>query len=120
MREWQSLEQVEHTNPVSVKLEKLLSLGAFRHQLLHAVCLGPLNPASHSRLPSSAVFRGAFPCVDVHFSISHVTLACVFVAEGGTTSSSGTVGELTVEQVFEDAAVIHTTHMAKPPQGALS
>ena len=54
--------------------------------------------ASDSRLPSSAVFRKAILCVDVDFHISHVT--CVFVMEGGATLSSGTTGELTIEQVF--------------------
>ncbi len=33
-------------------------------------------------------------------------------------TSSGTIGELTLEQVFGDAAVIHTAH--KPRQAALS
>ena len=93
-------------------------LGSFPHRLLHAVALGPLNPTSDRRLSSSAVFRKAFPCVDV--DSSHVTLACVFVVEGGTTSSSGTIGELVVERVFGDAAIIHMVQMAKPPQAALS
>ncbi len=93
---------------------------SFLHQLLYAVGLSPLNPASDSRLPSSAVFREAFLCVDVDFRIAHVTLACVFAAEGGRTSSSGTVGELAIEQVFGDAAIIHTSHMAEPPQAVLS
>ncbi len=92
----------------------LLSLGSFLHQLLHVVSLGPLNTGLDSRLPGSAVFREAFPRVDINVCISHVMLACVFVAEGRTTSSSGTISELAIEQVFGDAAIIHTAHMAKP------
>ncbi len=89
-----------HKPSRSQAISTLLSLGSFLHQLLHAVGLRPLNCASDSRLPGSVVFREAFLCVDVDVHISHVTLACVFVAKGGTTSSSGTVGKLAVEQVW--------------------
>ncbi len=121
MREWHTLGKLERTNPLAVELEEL----SFRLALFCTSCsmrstLAPLNPASDSRLPSSAVYRKAFPCIDVDFRISHVMLACGFVAEDGTTSISGTIDELSVNQVFGDAAIIHTMRMAKPRQAALS
>ena len=96
MQEWQSLEQVEHTNAVAVELEVL----SFRLALFCTSCFMRLASAPSTPFPGSAVFLEAFPCVDVDVRISHVTLACVFVAKGGMTSSSGTIGKLTVEQVF--------------------
>ena len=118
MREWQSLLQTSHLCVVSGRMELLPS---FLHARLSAAAA-----ISFSSPVSRCCFRALLHSVrsaaghSVNVDSLHVSYADIFVSQVRAACGSSAQSQLTVEDVFWNATILHTADMTQPSQSALS
>ena len=70
--------------------------------------------------PLRAIGRKALPGHSVDVDSLHVSYADIFVSHVRAACGSSAQSQLTVEDVFWNATILHTADMAQPSQSALS
>ena len=80
----------------------------------------PFNASVCCLTPSSAVFGHCFPVFGADVTGLHVTIAGILESEGWAPHWPHATGELSIEDVFRQAAVLHATYMAQPAQASLA
>ena len=125
MWEWQSLLQTSHLCVVSGRMELLPSF--LRARLSAAAAINLSSPVMRCCFRALLHFArsAARPSQDiVSMSIAfislHISYADIFVSQVRAAGGSPTQSQLTVEDVFWNATILHTTDMTQPSQSALS
>ena len=80
----------------------------------------PFNSSACCLTPSSAVSDHCIPAFGANVTGLHVTLAGVLESEGWASHWPRATGELSIEDVFQQAAVLHAPYMAQPAQASLA
>ena len=102
----------------SVAVVALLSAGPFSSAFTSfSPCLGVLV---HSASPRHAVGCKVLPRLSVYVKCFHVSLADILVAQLWAAFESPSRCQLSIENVFWDAAILHAVDMPQPTQPALS
>ena len=124
MREWQSLLQTSHLCVVSGRMELLPSF--LRARLSAAAAISFSSPVSRRCFRSllhsvrSPIGRKALPGHIVDVDSLHVSYADIFVSQVRAACGSSAQSQLTVEDVFWTATILHMADMTQPSQSALS
>ena len=120
MGEWQSLLQTSHLCVVSGRMELLLSFLRARLSAAVAISLSSTVVLFQSTHPLRSISRKALPGHSVDVDSLHVSYADIVVSKVRAACGSSAKSQLTVENVFCIATILHTADMTQPSQSALS
>ena len=87
---------------------------SFLCQFLQPVCLQSYTASFQCTSPSWPVFSEHFPLVDFHTESHKIPLRYVFATQHWRTTRSGSGEQLSINNVFREAAVGHSAHVPKP------
>ena len=92
-----------------------------RNRMTLVVVLLFVFAASSSQPHTGVSFHLPFQCLCVLPDANlHVTIAGIFESMGWASHWPRATGELTIEDVFRQAAVLHAPYMAQPAQASLA
>ena len=98
----------------------LLSACSFVCCCSHQFIFPCLEVLFQSTPPLRAISRKALPGHSVDVDSLHVSYADIFVSQVRAACGSSAQSQLTVEDVFWNATILHTADMTQPSQSALS
>ena len=104
----------------SVGVVVLLSVGPFSYFCFHQLLFPCLEVLVRSASPPHAVSCKVLPGLGVGVKCFHVSLADILVAQMWAAFGSPSRRQLSIENVFWDAAILHAVDMTQPTQPALS
>ena len=118
MWEWQSLSQMTHLCVLSGRMEMLPSF--LRARLSAAAVISLSSSVLRYNSPLFAISCKALPRRSDDVDHLHISYADIFISQVRAAGGSSPQSQLTAEDVFWNATILHTTHMNLSSTYALS